>query len=121
VYTGKQNKEEWQKHLRSHYESRSGFISFYPSDAEDWAELTNNYRFDTNCDGLSYVRNEKIVDGTHSLGRCLEFYLENEDKDACYAMYEFCCERVCADNYILNLPEINYEVLDKHNIEGLRF
>jgi len=113
--------DDWQKHLRSHYQSRSGFISFYPSDAETWAELTNNYRFDEKLDEDKYYSHQKIINGVHSLGRCLEFYLENEDKDARYAMYEFCCERVCADNYILNLPDFSYELLDEHNIEGLRF
>jgi hypothetical protein len=117
----KEHSKEWEDHLEGHYTSCDGFISSYSNQAEDWADDTNNYRFDEKRDDDKYYRDQKIINGVHSLGRCLEFYLENEDKDARYAMYEFCCERVCAANYILNLPELDYELLDKHNIEGLRF
>lgn len=118
------NKAEWEKHLERHYQSRSGFSSFYSYHAEDWKDDTNNYRFDKEIDtkDIYRSRNDKIVNGAHSLGRCLEFYLENDNNDAYEAMYYFACEHVYADSYIKNWPEnVTTEDLDKHNIDGLRF
>jgi hypothetical protein len=111
------NIEEWADHLADHYDSREGFISFYPSDAETWVELTNNYHFDGDKEDIR--RNYKMTDGTHSLGRCLEFYLLNENKSAEDSMYYYVTDVICPENYIENLPNLSYDILDEYGIESL--
>lgn len=102
---------KWDKHLLNHYMSRDGFMSFYSSDYEEWAEITKNYKFDEEND-------DKIANGVHSLGRILEFYLENEGYDE-ESLYYYATESICADSYILNFPDIDRE--DLESIDSLRF
>ena len=68
------NKAAYEKYLER-YNSRSGFISFYSSDFEDWKEYTHDFK-DYNGGAAEALQSDK-----HYLGSVLEFICQNEKID----------------------------------------
>jgi hypothetical protein len=68
----KEHRDKLEHYLATHYSSRSGFISSYPNDLEQWEDDTAGW---TDLGG-------------HYLGALLNFVAHNEDKEPEYALYE---------------------------------
>ena len=92
--------EVFRKYLVRHYQSRSGFSSFYPFTVEGWAEATTNWSFSS-----SVELPDELSNGCHSLGRLMEFILEREEANPVEPMYWFVSERVYLDEFVTNYPE----------------
>lgn len=107
----KQHAEQWEKYLADYYKSRDGFMSFYTHDPVDWFIITNKYRFDNARDSKGndryFDRRHTIANGTHALGRCIDFLFHAADpKDRRQMdLYTFVSERVYISEYLTNLPE----------------
>lgn len=69
------NKEALNEFLKSRYTSRSGFISFYDNNFNDWFTDTKGFK-DLSLD-------------THKLGSLLDFYFENECFEEINIYYAF--------------------------------
>jgi hypothetical protein len=67
----RENADEWADWLRRRYSSRDGFISFYPTSADEWKQLTENF---------------SAMDG-HYCGAVLEFIASQEHDDPELELY----------------------------------
>lgn len=68
-------------YIKGRYTSRSGFISFFSNDAEEWKKETDNF----------------TCFGQHELGSCLEFVCQNERIDDEYLYYGMEAYLSCVD------------------------
>lgn len=69
----KDNKEAFTEYAKKRYTSRSGFISSYSNDANEWIADLNEWN--------AGVKSTSSEDLSHKLGSVLEFILENEGHD----------------------------------------
>ena len=101
-----ENKDKLNEWLKDRYTSRSGFMSSYDNNYDDWFEQTNGF---INLD----------VDG-HRLGALLDFYFENEGVTEHYISYDV-ESNIYLDNYITitekyvnSLENWNREIIAEH-------
>lgn len=92
VYPGKiaayiyENKKAFSEYLKNNYTSRSGFISIYSNNFEDWQTDTDNFTDFSEC--------------AHQLGAILNFICDNEDSEMYMSMYEYCNERIYVSEFL---------------------
>lgn len=90
--------DDFKEHIKENYTNRSGFISYYSNDANEWLDSLHNY-FD------HYLRDSNTDAGdfglNHLFGAVMEFILLNEgytDAD----LYDAVCSEACYINSTVN-------------------
>lgn len=87
----RKNIDEFAKYLEERYKSRSGFISFYDYDVENWLDVENWDK--------------------HHPGAILEFILLNEDEEAECHLSEKVIDDVPYCEFV-EMPQIMYDLFD---------
>lgn len=95
-----EHKVEFAKYLNDHYRSRDGFISYYPTDMDEWREaLSRLMAGEEHAWAIEHGWRSRQSDN-HILGRVLEFWCEQEFADAYVKMYYDGTENVYLGEFI---------------------